>query len=66
MSLFNRNENDAIDEIVSNNVSNDVFTPETLAWRLLVDDELKNDTNIKQIMASIDLNEESNPDIFNK
>lgn len=64
MSLFN--ENDAIDELISNTVSNDIFTPETLAWRLLIDDELKNDTNIKQIMASIDLNEESNPDIFNR
>jgi hypothetical protein len=64
MSLFNGN--DAIDDIISNNISNDTFTPETLAWRLLVDDDLKNDTNIKQIMASIDLNEESNPDIFNK
>ena len=66
MSLFNRNGDDAIDDLVSNSITDDIFTPETLAWRLLVDDELKNDTNIKQIMASIDLDEESNPDIFNK
>jgi hypothetical protein len=66
MSLFNGNGNDEIDDIISNNISNDTFTPESLAWRLLVDDELKNNTNIKQMLASIDLNEESNPDIFNK
>jgi hypothetical protein len=66
MSLFNRDGSDQIDEIISKNISDDIFTPETLAWRLLVDDEIKNDKNIKQLLTSIDLNEELNPDIFNK
>lgn len=53
-----------IDDEVNNNL-NDLYTPESLAWRLLVDDDLK-DVTMPTLLASIDLSEESQPDIFNK
>lgn len=64
MSMFIRNNE--FDNIIENNISNDVDTPESLAWRLLVDDKLKTDNNIKRFLASIDLSEETNPNIFNE
>ncbi len=53
-----------IDDEVNNNL-NDLYTPESLAWRLLVDDELK-DITMPTLLASIDLSEEPQPHIFNK
>ncbi len=55
---------DKIDEELSRNLS-DVFTPETLAWHLLVSDNLKN-VDVGQLMASIDLDEEPNPKVYNR
>jgi hypothetical protein len=55
---------DKIDEELSKNTS-DVFTPESLAWHLLVSDELKK-VDVGQLMASIDLDEEPNPNIYNR
>ena len=55
---------DKIDEELSKNTL-DVFTPDTLAWHLLVSDEVKN-IDVGQLMASIDLDEEPNPKIYNR
>jgi hypothetical protein len=56
---------DSIDNELQNNISNE-FTPETLAWQLLVDEDIEKKIEIGQLIASIDLENESNPTIYNK
>ncbi len=57
---------DNIDKELQNNINDDVYTPESLAWRLIVDDDLKINNSIPHLLASIDLDNEPQPDIFNK
>jgi hypothetical protein len=57
---------DRIDTEISNNIQEDVFSPESLAWRLLVDDEFTKNNDVKKMLAHIDLEEENNPEVFNK
>ena len=56
------------DRIVSELQSkiSDSYTPETLAWDLLVNDDIQNNNYASELIAAIDLSEEPKPDIFNK
>ena len=55
---------DRIDSELQKNIS-DTYTPETLAWHLLVNDDLNN-LDVGQLLASIDLESEPNPQKYNK
>ena len=56
---------DSIDNELQKNISNE-FTTETLAWQLIVDEDIEKKIEIGQLIASIDLENEPNPTIYNK
>lgn len=56
--------NDLIDNELQKNISKE-FTPETLAWQLLIDEEIEKKIEIGKLIASIDLDNEQNPSIYN-
>lgn len=56
---------DSIDNELQKNISTE-FTPETLAWQLLVDEDMEKKIEIGQLIASIDLENEPNSKIYNK
>jgi hypothetical protein len=56
--------NDSIDSELQKNISND-FTPETLAWMLLVDENVEKKIDVGQLIAAIDLDNEPNPTVYN-
>jgi len=55
---------DSIDSELQKNISNE-FTPESLAWMLLVDDNIEKKVDIGQLIAAIDLESEPNPQVYN-
>ena len=56
---------DSIDSELQKNILNE-FTPESLAWMLLVDENIQKKIDVAQLIASIDLENETNPTIYNK
>jgi hypothetical protein len=55
---------DSIDSELQKNISNE-FTPETLAWTLLVDENIEKKIDVGELIAAVDLDNEPNPTVYN-